>query len=124
MPLLAGLLLLIFTVLSTWSALTLAIVGKGTPLPFDPPRQLVTTGPYAYLRHPLVAATAGQIVGLGIALGSVPVLAYATTITAIWYFFIRPREERSLEERFGQQVRDYRRAVRGFRPRVTPYRVR
>jgi protein-S-isoprenylcysteine O-methyltransferase Ste14 len=123
-PLLAAALLLVFTVIATWSALTLAIAGKGTPLPFDPPQSLVTAGPYAYLRHPFVAAVTGQIVGLGIALGSVPILAYATTLTAAWYFFIRPREERTLEARFGDRMREYRRAVRGFRPRLSPYRVR
>src|SRR5882724_4392345 len=30
-----------------------AIRGKGTPLPFDPPKKLVAEGPYAVVRNPM-----------------------------------------------------------------------
>jgi protein-S-isoprenylcysteine O-methyltransferase Ste14 len=123
-PVVAAFALLGGTLLGSWSALTFAIRGGGTPLPLDPPVLLVTQGPYAYLRHPFVLGFSAQVVGLGTALGSVPVLAYVTTAMAIWYFFVRPAEERALEERFGERMREYRRAVRGFRPRLRPYRVR
>jgi protein-S-isoprenylcysteine O-methyltransferase Ste14 len=123
-PFLAAALLSFFTSLAGWSALTLTIAGQGTPLPIDPPATLVTRGPYAYLRHPFASAVTGQVVGLGIALGSVPVIAYAAVALAVWYFLVRPREERTLEQRFGDRMREYRGAVRGFRPRLRPYRVR
>jgi protein-S-isoprenylcysteine O-methyltransferase Ste14 len=124
LPMAAGLLLLVFTILAVWAALTLAIAGQGTPLPIDPPATLVTRGPYAYVRHPFALAVTGQVVGLGLAFGSVPVLVYAVVALATWYFLVRPREERALEERFGRRMLEYRRAVHGFRPRLTPYRVR
>ena len=120
--LLAPAVLLVFTCLAVWAAMSLAIIGGGTPLGIDPPHELVTSGPYAFIRHPFVTAVTGQVVGLGIALGSIPVLAYAVVLMTIWYYGIRPREERALEERFGDRARAYRRAVRGFRPRLTAYR--
>jgi protein-S-isoprenylcysteine O-methyltransferase Ste14 len=123
-PVVAALLLLAGTILAMWAALTLAIAGDGTPLAFDPPRELVRRGPYAYMRHPFATAATAQIVGLALALGSVPVLGYAVAAMALWYFLIRPREESSLEERFGSAARDYRKNVRAFRPRLKPYRVR
>jgi protein-S-isoprenylcysteine O-methyltransferase Ste14 len=115
-PMLAVPLLILSTLLVIWSAMTLAIAGAGTPLPIDPPRHFVTSGPYRFVRHPFVAGITAQIVALGIALGSVPVLAYAVVAMAVWYYGIRPAEERTLDERFGAQVKQYRRRVRGFRP--------
>ena len=115
-PLLAGPLLFAATLLVVWAAVTLAVSGNGTPMPLDPPRKLVTTGPYRFLRHPFVAGLTAQIVALGAALGSLPVIVYAALLMTIWYYGIRPREERALSQRFGSRVEEYRRTVRGFRP--------
>ncbi len=121
-PLLAGPLLLLGTLLALWAAFTLALSGQGTPLAVDPPRALAITGPYAYVRHPFVIGVVAQIVALGITLGSIPVIGYAAVSLIVWYYGIRPREERTLEERFGPDARAYFQHVRGFRPRLTPYR--
>jgi protein-S-isoprenylcysteine O-methyltransferase Ste14 len=118
LPVAAALLLLAGAVLAAWSALMLAVAGDGTPLSLDPPRRLVTTGPYGFIRHPFATAITMQIVGLGLALGSVPVLVYAAASFAFWYFVIRPGEERTLASRFGDAVAQYRARVRGFRPRL------
>ena len=120
-PILAGPLLLLFTLLTLWSAFTFAVSGSGTPLTIDPPREFVTSGPYAYVRHPFVIGVVGQIVALGIAIGSLPVIVYAAVILIVWYYGIRPREERTLQDRFGPEARAYIKNVRGFRPRMTPY---
>jgi len=114
--------LLLFTLIALWAALTLAIVGEGTPLPFNTARKLVVSGPYAYIRNPLIVATGGQGVALGMTLGSIPVLLYVTIALTLWYFLVRPGEERDLEKRFGEAWRSYAQAVRTARPRLTPYR--
>lgn len=114
--------LVVFSALAAWAALALAIAGAGTPAPFDTARDLVVTGPYAFVRHPLVIAAGGQGVAIGLALGSVPVLAFVVLSIAFWYFVVRRPEERNLEQRFGDAWRRYARAVRGFRPRLSPYR--
>ena len=118
----AAFLLLVFTIVGLWAAVTLAASGHGTPAPFDAARELVTQGPYSYVRNPLVAALTGQGIAIGLALGSIPVLLYVITAFVVWHFALRPAEERDLEERFGDRWRNYRKAVRGFRPRLTPYR--
>jgi protein-S-isoprenylcysteine O-methyltransferase Ste14 len=118
----AAVLLLAFTIVALWASVTLAVAGRGTPAPFDGTREFVTQGPYSYVRHPLVAAATGQGVGIGLALGSVPVLVYVTMAFVVWYFAVRPAEERDLAKRFGQRWRDYKKAVRAFRPRLTPYK--
>jgi protein-S-isoprenylcysteine O-methyltransferase Ste14 len=115
-PRVALALLIASTFLAVWSALTLAMRGGGTPLPIAPTRQFVVSGPYALIRHPYVTGVTGQIVAIGMAFGSVPVLVFAALTLVVWYYGIRPREERALDERFGPQVQEYRRKVRGFRP--------
>jgi len=92
----------------------MAIVGEGTPLPVDTARKLLVTGPYGYVRNPLVIATTGQSVAIGLALGSVPVLSYAFAILAGWYFFVRRAEERYLEQQFGKSWHDYKRRFERF----------
>ena len=47
-----------------------AVRGGGTPVPFDPPKRLVTTGPYAYVRNPMQLSGALVMLGWGAILGS------------------------------------------------------
>jgi protein-S-isoprenylcysteine O-methyltransferase Ste14 len=121
-PVIASILLGLFSLLGVWAALTLAVAGRGTPLPMDEARRLVTTGPYAYVRNPLAIAALGQGTALVLALGSYPVMAYVFAAGLWVYYYSRPREERHLKERYGNRWMDYQREVRAFRPRLTPYR--
>lgn len=121
-PQLAGPLLLLMTLLALWASFTMAWDGDGTLLPIDPPRRLVVSGPYAHIRHPFVTGVVGQMVAIGIALGSVPVIGYAAAVLVVWYYGVRPREEHALLNRFGDRAQRYFRDVRAFRPRTTPYR--
>jgi protein-S-isoprenylcysteine O-methyltransferase Ste14 len=118
----AAALLLSSTLVACWAALTVAIAGQGTPLPFDGERRIVVAGPYAYLRYPLALSSTGQLVALAVALGSVPVLVYGALAFVLWYYWVRPAGERDQMTRFGEAWRAYAGAVRGFRPRLTPYR--
>ncbi|MGA2218697.1 MAG: hypothetical protein ABSG51_11460, partial [Terracidiphilus sp.] len=38
--------------IALWCISTFVWIGKGTPAPFDPPRQLVIRGPYRFVRNP------------------------------------------------------------------------
>ncbi len=48
-----------------WSVLTF-LRAKGTPVPFNPPPRLVTTGPYAYVRNPMLTGVFALLFGLGV----------------------------------------------------------
>ena len=120
-PVLSALVLVVFSLLGLWSALALAIAGRGTLLAVDGPTQLVTSGPYAYVRNPFTIALVGQATAIVLALGSYPVMIYFIALIAWIYFYARPREERRLRERFGERWTDYERQVRAYRPRLTPY---
>ncbi|MDD5722359.1 MAG: methyltransferase [Syntrophales bacterium] len=53
-----------------WSVLQFIRV-RGTPVPFNPPPELVTSGPYAYIRNPMLSGLFILLFGLGLAFGSV-----------------------------------------------------
>ena len=108
--------------LGAWAILAFADPGYGTPVPLDPPRRLVLTGPYAYVRNPM------QIGGLLLAL-LLP-LRYPTpymlfyildmALVSLVLFALFERDE--LAERFGEEFTPYRKVVRNWIPRLVPYR--
>jgi protein-S-isoprenylcysteine O-methyltransferase Ste14 len=120
-PVLAAILLGLFSLLGMWAALTLAVAGRGTPLRVDEARRLVVTGPYAYVRNPLAISALGQGTAIVLALGSYPVMAYVFAAGLWVYYYSRPREERHLKQRYGNRWMAYQREVRAFRPRLRPY---
>jgi len=71
-------------------------------------QQLVTGGPYAWVRHPLY--TNGLALFLGLALMQASWFGLLTTFVALVGIavVVIPREERALEARFGAQFRAYR----------------
>ena len=117
-----GLLFIAFSSLGLASGLTMSSRGAGTPLPFDATNRLVTAGPYAYLRNPMVVAGLGQGAAVAVWLGSWAVLAYVVVGGVIWQYLVRPAEERDLREAFGSQFAAYCSDVRCWIPRVSPYR--
>lgn len=104
-----------------WSCLTMAVRGRGTPLPADTARELVVAGPYRVIRNPMATAGAVQTVGVGLWLGSWVVVALAVAGAAAWHVVIRPVEEEDLAERFGPPYEAYRHQVRCWVP-VRPTR--
>src|SRR5262249_25832164 len=53
-----------------WCIAMFAWIGKGTPAPFDAPREFVAVGPYRYVRNPMYLGALAIMGGLGLALHS------------------------------------------------------
>ena len=70
-------LFLLASALNLASAYRMVRFGEGTPLPLDQTNRLVRSGPYATIRNPMAVAGIGQVVGIAIVLGSLPVFLYA-----------------------------------------------
>jgi protein-S-isoprenylcysteine O-methyltransferase Ste14 len=95
--------------------------GGGTPVPFDPPSRLVTSGVYAYVGNPMQLAAAVLLTAWGVVLGNLWVAAggvmahvYATGLAG-W------DEDSDLQRRFGSRWSEYRRGVRRWIPRLRPW---
>lgn len=99
----------------------LAERGGGTPLPLDPPRRLVTSGPYAYCRNPMQTSVTA-ILGLSsVAAGSWRLAAAAVVSVAYSAGFAAWQEHEELAARYGDAWLAYRRSVRPWCVRRRPY---
>jgi protein-S-isoprenylcysteine O-methyltransferase Ste14 len=79
--------------------------------------ELIRTGPYAIVRHPIYSGLLLSVVGTAIAFGGIRhVLAIPLTLLG-WWAKIR-QEEQFLTQEFGEQYASYRREVRGA---IIPY---
>ena len=94
--------------------------GHGTPLPFDPPRRLVTTGPYAYVANPMQLSAALLLLAWGAVLRSSWVVAAGVMAWVYGVGLARMDEGVDLDMRFGDAWRSYRRSVRNWFPRWRP----
>ncbi len=95
--------------------------GQGTPIPYDPPLRLVTSGIYRYIANPMqvssavvMVAWAGMVRNGWLVVPALLSVAYSAGI-ASW------DEQDDLRRRFGQEWSDYRSAVHNWFPRWRPY---
>ena len=96
--------------------------GGGTPVPYDPPKRIVTTGLYAYVRNPMQLSAVLLLCLLGLALQNVW-LAGAGIMAHIYSAGLAGwDEDDDLHKRFGSAWTTYRRGVRTWWPRVRPWR--
>jgi len=88
---------------------------KGTPVPFNPPPRLITTGPYARSRNPMISGVLLLVLGFGLMLRSLTTVALLTPfLFLLHYIGIKLVEEPELDLRFGDAYREYRGKVGMF----------
>jgi protein-S-isoprenylcysteine O-methyltransferase Ste14 len=118
----AGMLLLIIGLLLFLSSFRrFTAEGEGTLAPWDPPQRLVVSGPYGYVRHPMISGVVLIVFGEALVLQSESQLMWALWFLAINFVYIPLLEEPLLERRFGPEYVDYRRHVPLLFPRLHPW---
>ena len=75
------------------------------------PSFLMMRGPYQFTRNPMYVAELGLWLGWAIFFGNPSVLIGLLVLWSVVTFIILPREERSLEEAFGQTYLQYKSRV-------------
>lgn len=105
---LIGLVLLaLAAVVYSWALWLFLTRGRGTPLPFAPPRHFVATGPYRYTRNPMALSVVVGAAGASLWLGS-PSGSIATTVLAVvLHVYVTRWEEPVLVRRFGEPYLAY-----------------
>jgi len=101
-----------------WSILHFIKV-KGTPVPFNPPPKLVTTGPYAYIRNPMLSGVFILLFGFGILFNSISLFfIFAPIFILLNFLELKVIEEPELEKRLGKNYLKYKKRVPMFIPKL------
>jgi protein-S-isoprenylcysteine O-methyltransferase Ste14 len=97
--------------------------GFGTPAPFDPPRRLVITGPYRWVRNPMYIGMGIALIGEAIVYPNLTrfLLGMTATLWLLVSLFIVAYEEPVLRGMFGSDYEEYCRSVHRWLPRLKPF---
>ncbi len=101
-----------------------ALVGRGTPIPYDPPKRVVTSGPYAAIANPMQVTSALVMAAIAILTGSAAAWLLPLTfllfdgIFAAWY------NRAHIALAMPDDWSAYSGAVRNWVPRRRPYIAR
>jgi protein-S-isoprenylcysteine O-methyltransferase Ste14 len=101
-----------------WCARDFARQGQGTPAPYDPPRRLVTAGPYQYVRNPMYVAVVASILAQAGWYGSRAVVWYGVGMGLLFHARVVMFEEPALASAFGGEFAAYRARVPRWVPRI------
>jgi len=105
--------------LALWCIFTFALLGKGTPAPFDPPRRLVVRGPYKFVRNPMYLGATTALAGAALFYQSAALAGYVAAFLLITHVFVMWYEEPTLRTTFGAEYDRYCRQVRRWWPRLS-----
>jgi protein-S-isoprenylcysteine O-methyltransferase Ste14 len=101
-----------------WAFWNFIIQGRGTPAPIDPPKQLVATGFYRYVRNPMYVGVLAIIIGHFLWFGYWNLLIYVIVVFIAFNTFVTYYEEPTLKRKFGAAYEEYLRRVPRWIPRL------
>ena len=104
--------------LAAWCIATFVARGRGTPAPFDPPREFVAAGPYRYVRNPMYIGGFGVLLGAGLIVRSPSIVGLAFLFLLLTHLLVLLYEEPALASRFGEPYLRYKSSVRRWLPRL------
>ena len=102
--------------LTAWSASHFLKL-KGTPVPFNPPPTLVMTGPYQFVRNPMLTGVFLLLFGIGFAIKSLSLVVLFTplfVLANVWE--LKEIEEPELVQRLGEDYVAYQQRTPMFIP--------
>lgn len=105
-----------------WSYSYLHFIGKGTPveafgIALHPTEKLVTTGPYAYTRNPMLFGVLIFMLAIALYYRSLTGMLMIPIILTVELVYIAMFEEPYLIKRFGKEYKDYRKSVPSLFPK-------
>ena len=84
---------------------------RGTQVPIAPTQRVVTSGPYAVSRNPMLTSAIIMVFGAGVVLNSWSFILAGLVIPTPYLIYILLVEERELEARFGEEYLAYKQST-------------
>ncbi|HPF40592.1 MAG TPA: isoprenylcysteine carboxylmethyltransferase family protein [Phycisphaerae bacterium] len=95
----------------------LIFYGRGPHVEFDPPKVFVATGPYRWVRNPVVLTLLVTVLGEALVLGSWGIFILFLLGIGFGHWQVTTIEEPRLRNRFGESYEDFCRRVPRWIPR-------
>jgi len=95
--------------------------GKGTPAPWNPPKNFVVLGPYRYVRNPMLISVLIFLLSETIVFGSRSIFIWFLLFLIANMIYFPFFEEKGLEKKFGKSYLEYKRNVPRWIPRLKPW---
>jgi protein-S-isoprenylcysteine O-methyltransferase Ste14 len=108
--------IIVGAVAECWCAWDFAMKGRGTPAPFDPPKELVARGLYRRVRNPMYVSVMLILLGEAVFFASRFMITYSLIVFAGFNLFVLFYEEPTLRRKFGESYERYCRAVPRWLP--------
>lgn len=95
-----------------------AVTGRGTPAPMDPPKVLVATGLYRFVRNPMYVGVLLIVSGWALFFASPLIVIYGALLWTGFHLFVVLYEEPHLSKRFPGSYDEYLKSVPRWLPRL------
>lgn len=106
------------TAVTIWCAWAFTVRGRGTPSPTDPPKQLVVSGLYRYVRNPIYVGVVIFLLGHVLWYPTLAILWMPIIVAVSAHLFVILYEEPHLRKTFGAGYENYRQQVPRWMPRL------
>jgi len=115
--LIAGLIIMIPGTVLALMCIIYFLKSGGTPLPLNPPEQLIKSGPYSIVRNPMVTGLLLQFFGFGVVMNSITLtFIISPLLTLLMAAELKMIEEPEMIKRFGNSYLEYMKDVPMFIP--------
>ena len=105
-----------------WSMRTFKFKGNGTPAPWAPPKNFIVSGPYRYVRNPMISGVIFILLSEFCITKSKAIFLWFLFFTIVNIFYIHFVEETALKKRFGTSYEEYLKKVPCWIPKFKLYK--
>lgn len=106
--------------LMIWTMRLFAQTGSGSLAPWNPIKKLIISGPYAYVRNPMISGVFLFLGGECLLFQSLPLFCYLLIFITINLIYIPLVEEKGLQKRYERRYLEYKKCTPRFLPKLIP----